>query len=83
MVGAGFSGGRGSTVTVDLPPSRTGLAEASEVGPRYAPGSRLLVSGESRWGGAPLTDPIAYTCGFTRPYDSTATSWRQAVSTKR
>jgi hypothetical protein len=47
-------------------------------------GSRLLVSGEPRWGGTPLEDPIAWGCGFTRYYDSgTAKSWKQALSEQR
>lgn len=32
------------------------------------PGTRLLVSGEPRWGGDPLEDPIAWPCGFTQPW---------------
>lgn len=46
----------------------------------YAVGSRLLVTGEPRWGGAPLEDPVAWYCGFSRTYDAeTATSWRDTL----
>lgn len=72
-----FSGGDGATVTVDLPPPATDGAPSSVDGPVYGPGSRLLVSGESRWNGAPLEEPVAWTCGFTRYFDeATAASWR-------
>ena len=46
------------------------------------PGDRLLVSGEPRWGGAPLDDAIAWLgCGgFTTPYSAeTAQVWRDAI----
>lgn len=48
----------------------------------YEVGTRLLVSGEARWGGNnPLAFPIAWGCGFTRLFDdSTASAWRSAVS---
>jgi len=60
-----YRGGSGATVTVDMSPPGIG--------------TRLLVSGEPRWGGAPLTDAIAHPCGFTRYYDkATADSWRAA-----
>jgi hypothetical protein len=65
-----FSGGEGDTVTVDMqvPDSAYGV------------GSRLLVSGEPRWGGSPLTKPIAWACGFSRYYDTeTAAAWRDAT----
>ena len=42
-------------------------------------GSRLLVSGESRWGEADLADAIAWGCGFTRYHDAeTAREWQRA-----
>lgn len=71
-----FRGGSAPTVTVDLDPPDL----VSEDGPpAYEIGSRLLVSGEPRWGGAPLDDAIAWACGFTRYYDSgTAKAWEQA-----
>ncbi|MCY7287577.1 MAG: hypothetical protein LH624_04850 [Cryobacterium sp.] len=70
-----FSGGQDDTVTVDmlLPGS------SSEGGDAYGIGSRLLVSGEPRWGGSPLSAPIAWACEFSRYYDAdTATAWRDA-----
>lgn len=81
-VRAWFSGGTGPNVTVDMDPpvagAQYGLAESFH---SYGVGSRLLVAGEPRWGGAPLTAPIAWSCGFTRYYDpQTAESWRQAAT---
>ncbi|CCG01182.1 hypothetical protein [Blastococcus saxobsidens] len=73
-----FSGGQGPTVTVDLPAPADGSG-SSPVGqaPAYGVGSRLLVSGEDRWGAGPMADPIAWMCGFTRYYDEgTAAAWR-------
>lgn len=73
-----FAGGSDGTAIVDLPPPGE-LDTLYEVPPAYQIGSRLLVSGEPRWGGAPLADAIAWGCGFTRYYDkSTADSWRAA-----
>jgi hypothetical protein len=74
-----FVGGSDKTVTVDMmPPDPDGLAETP---PIYDVGTRLLVSGEPRWGGAPLTDPVAWGCGFTRYYDdATADNWRAATA---
>ena len=75
-----FSGGEGRTVTVDmLPPSTAAIL--SDVDYAYGVGSRLLVSGQPRWGGSPLQQPIAWGCGFSRYYDSaTATAWREALA---
>lgn len=71
-----FAGGRAETVTVDLQPARA----PEESVPAYGLGSRLLVSGEPRWGGKPLAAPIAWGCGFSRYYDAeTATVWREAL----
>ncbi|MDK3258572.1 hypothetical protein [Blastococcus capsensis] len=71
-----FSGGEGTTVTVDVP-APAGSSAGSGRGPVYGVGSRLLVSGEDRWGEGALADPIAWMCGFTRYYDkATAASWR-------
>lgn len=76
-----FSGGRADTVTVDLQPSATDSAGPFDPGDAYGIGSRLLVSGEARWGGSPLTDPIAWGCGFTRYFDpETAVAWRDALT---
>jgi hypothetical protein len=73
-----FRGGSSATVTVDITPPDPGGVEDSA--PAYRIGSRLLVSGEPRWGGSPLTDAIAWACGFTRYYDpATAETWRTAL----
>lgn len=68
-----FRGGEGPTVTVDM-----------GRGAERAVGDRLLVSGEPRWGGAPLQDAIAWggECGgFTQTYDpAVAAEWRAATS---
>ena len=76
-----FVGEGPATFTVDmLAPTKS---EASESAPSYHVGSRLLVSGEDRWGEASedgsLEDPIAWGCGFTRYFDEeTAAAWRSA-----
>lgn len=72
-----FRGGEGATVVVDMTAPLV-PGEASTVSaPSYGLGTRLLVSGESRWGGGPLEEPIAWSCGFTRYYDAaTAADWR-------
>jgi hypothetical protein len=76
-----FSGGSASTVTVDMTPPLDGEPRHPAGAPSYDVGSRLLVSGEPRWGGPPLEQPIAWGCEFTRYYDeATASAWRQAVS---
>lgn len=75
-----FTGGTGATVTVDLmSPASTG--SGNEV-PLYEQGTRLLVSGEPRWGGDPLQDPIAWSCGgFTRYYEpAVADDWRRGTA---
>ena len=73
-----YKGGSRSAVTVDI--DHTGAGKSIEdSAPAYGIGSRLLVSGMPRWGGAALTDAIAWGCGFTRYYDkATADSWRAA-----
>ncbi|GAC1611214.1 MAG: hypothetical protein NVS3B26_22610 [Mycobacteriales bacterium] len=63
-----FKGGASDTATVDLmsPTSNMGGDHA----PAYEKGTRLLVSGEPRWGGPPLEDAIAWPCGgFTSYYE--------------
>lgn len=52
--------------------------------PSYGVGTRLLVSGEPRWGGTdPLRDAFAWGCGFTRYYDAqAATDWTDAFSAR-
>ena len=75
-----FRGGSGDTVTVDLDTPRGTLSSAEPSVPTYDIGTRLLVSGEPRWGGAPLDAPIAWSCGFTRSYDAqTAAEWSAAT----
>lgn len=61
-----FRGGTGPTVTVDMQAPAT---VSSDPLPAYGVGTRLLVSGEPRWGGAPLNAAIAWGRGFTRPSD--------------
>jgi hypothetical protein len=80
-----FSGGTGPNVTVDMNTpvagAQYGLEESFH---SYGVGSRLLVTGEPRWGGSPLDAPVAWSCGFTRYYDQqTAESWRQAATTEK
>jgi hypothetical protein len=60
-----FRGGMGATVVVTMPRPEGSFEQDSAA---YRIGSRLLVSGEPRYGGAPLADPIAWACGFTRGY---------------
>jgi hypothetical protein len=44
------------------------------------PGTRLLVAGEPRWGGAPFDDAIAWACGFTQPYSpEVAAKWQATL----
>ena len=65
-----FSGGEDRTFKVDLQAPRGS----------FGVGSRLLVSGESRWGKPDLADAIAWGCGFTRYFDAkTAHAWEQAL----
>jgi len=84
-----FSGGRFDTVTVDMQSVAAGPADPSDptysdpeyAGYAYGVGSRLLVSGEARWGGSALQSPIAWGCGFNRYYDpETASAWRDALA---
>ncbi len=71
-----YAGGHGDTTTVDMP-----VAPSSHGDIAYGLGSRLLVSGQPRWGGSALKNPIAWSCGFTRYHDtSTATEWNSAFS---
>ena len=73
-----FRGGATDVVTVDLtPPDVISADEAiGKGGQTYEVGTRLLVSGEPRWGGKPLDKAIAWGCGFTRYYSpSEAAQW--------
>ncbi|GAA3244354.1 hypothetical protein ACFO1B_32040 [Dactylosporangium siamense] len=72
-VGEWFAGGSEPNAVVDMYPAVNINGTAA-----WAIGSRLLVSGGPRWGGAPLDAAIAWPCGFTRYYDpETAKSWRR------
>ena len=74
-----FTGGSGSTMTIDMSPPREG-PRLSEAAPTYDAGTRLLVSGESRWGEGISEDGLAWGCGFTRYYDpETAGAWLAAT----
>ncbi|MEU8231035.1 hypothetical protein AB0C12_15685 [Actinoplanes sp. NPDC048967] len=75
-----FTGGSGRTVTVDMSPPFGGRVTMGYGPPTYGIGTRLLVSGEHRWGGKTMADAIAWGCQFTRYYDpATADSWREAT----
>jgi len=55
----------------------TGIVE--ELAPSVPPGTRLLVTGEPRWGGAALDDAVAWGCGFTQPWTAEASAtWSEA-----
>lgn len=72
-----FMGGDANEVTVDV----QGAAGTAEEDLPFRVGTRLLMSGEPRWGGAPLDSPIAWGCGFSRYYDEeTATAWRESTT---
>jgi len=76
-----FKGGGGSQVTVDMGGPDGG--PAPKLDPVYEVGTRLLVTGEPRWGGSPLQDAIAWGCGFTHYYDAqTALIWREVFAPK-
>ncbi len=72
-----YVGGTDDQVTVDMQ-TVTPSPEVPEPAVAYGIGSRLLISGEPRWGGSSLDAPIAWGCEFSRYYDEkTATTWRQ------
>jgi hypothetical protein len=74
-----FQGADRSTVTIDMAPPSSKAYETSVHGGPYEVGSRLLVSGQPRWGGHPLKAALAWGCGFTRLYDqATADAWPSA-----
>jgi hypothetical protein len=73
-----FVGGSEATVTVDMTPPDAAV-QTADAEPAYGVGTRLLVTGEPRWGGAPLEDAIAWGCDFSRYHDeATADRWRAA-----
>ena len=77
-VNAWFLGGSADTVGIWM----DGLNVESSAGSVTAEvGSRLLVSGEPRWGGEPLDDPLAWTCGFTQEWSQDkAAEWEAATA---
>jgi hypothetical protein len=76
-----FKGGSAGTAVVDMASPAAGGATGAEGAPAYQIGTRLLVSGMPRWGGAPLADAIAWGCGFTRYYSpSMAAAWATATN---
>ena len=80
-VNAWFRGSDQGIVTLDMigPMNGSSVVEDQEIS--YGVGTRLLVSGEPRFGGRPLQAAIAWPCGFTRYYDRvTAASWHQVFS---
>ncbi len=78
-----FSGDGEDQVTVEMyaPAVAPSATRTDETTPSYELGTRLLVSGEPRWGGDPLEEGIAWGCGFTRYHDPAAAgTWREAFS---
>lgn len=76
-----FRGGDQSIVTLDMAGSIGGSLVVEDQDISYGVGTRLLVSGEPRFGGRPLQAAVAWACGFTRYFDKdTAESWHQAFS---
>lgn len=75
-----FTGGTGETVTVDLMSPSSSIS--GDDTPAYEEGTRLLVSGEPRWGGDALDDAVAWSCGgFTRYYEpAVADEWRAGTA---
>lgn len=73
-----FRGGGAEEVVVQMMPPGT-VTSVGDV--PYEVGTRLLVSGEPLWGGAPLDEPVAWPCGFTQPHSGAAASeWRGAFA---
>ena len=71
-----YRGGTGDQVTVQFE-----MGQISEFVPQVEAGVRLLVTGEPRWGGQPLDDPVAWGCGFTQPWTAdAAASWANAFA---
>jgi hypothetical protein len=63
-----YKGGSDRLATVQF-----SFAESEDQHVRGGVGTRLLVSGEPRWGGKPLDDRVAWGgCGFTRRWSATA-----------
>jgi hypothetical protein len=62
-----YRGGVDDEVTIEYEPGGV-----SELVPSADAGTRLLVTGEPRWGGAPLDDAVAWGCGFSQAWTSSA-----------
>jgi len=78
-----FHGGAGATTTIEMsPPAPTKhVTGESEIFDSYGVGTRLLVSGVPRWPGHTPSEPVAWSCGFTRYYDAaTAGTWRETLA---
>jgi hypothetical protein len=74
-----FHGGDANQFTVSMFPPDVVSSVDNET---YQVGSRLLVTGEDRWGSESLDEPVAWYCGFTRAYSpAMADEWRQAFAT--
>ncbi len=74
-------GGSAAMVRLDLAAPGVAGVDAEGGASEYAVGTRLLVSGEPRRGGRPLTDAVAWSCGFTRTHDvATAEAWRRSLT---
>jgi hypothetical protein len=72
-----YRGGSGDQVTVQFD-----LGSISDFVPEAEASARLLVTGEPRWGGQPLDDPVAWACGFTQPWTAdAAAAWANALET--
>ena len=70
-----------ATVLTFNPPEGSGYQVSVDF-PDYTVGSRLLITGEPRWGGSnPLKDAVAFGCGFSRAYTpADAATWRLLLS---
>jgi hypothetical protein len=73
-----FHGGDADQYTVSMFPPDVVSSVDNET---YQVGSRLLVTGEDRWGSERLDEPVAWYCGFTRAYSpALADEWREAFA---
>jgi hypothetical protein len=69
-----YKGGTEATVTVEFSFNRS---EDQNIGGGI--GTRLLVTGQPRWGGKALDDPTAWGCGFTQMWSAQAAQEWSAV----
>ena len=69
------------TATVDMFDPGT-LTSVDQTGlDTWTVGSRLLITGEPRWGGDPLDNAVAWYCGFSRTYNpDVAATWREVLA---